>query len=111
MPRKGHSEEQIILALRQVEAGKKVGDVCREMDVSQQAFYSWKHGFGTERTVLPKINAPRPVSTGDCSLGYRSGSDPLERVVRSRLRSVNGHAQLSQTPHVMPDDLLLLTRC
>jgi putative transposase len=40
MPRKGHTEEQIILALRQAEAGKKVGDVCREMGVSQHAFYS-----------------------------------------------------------------------
>ena len=35
MPRKGHSEEQIIMALRQAEAGKKVADVCREMGVSQ----------------------------------------------------------------------------
>jgi hypothetical protein len=31
MPRKGHTEEQIIYALRQAEAGKKVGDICREM--------------------------------------------------------------------------------
>lgn len=31
MPRKGHSEEQIVYAMRQVEAGKKVTDVCREM--------------------------------------------------------------------------------
>jgi Transposase len=45
MPRKGHSEEQIITALRQVEAGKKVSDVCREMGVSQQAFYSWKRKY------------------------------------------------------------------
>jgi len=45
MPRKGHSEEQIVYALRQVEAGKKVGDICREMGVSQQAFYSWKKRY------------------------------------------------------------------
>lgn len=45
MPRKGHSEEQILSALRQVEAGKKVGDVCREIGVSQQAFYSWKRRY------------------------------------------------------------------
>jgi hypothetical protein len=31
MPRKGHSEEQIVYALRQVEGGKKVTEVCREM--------------------------------------------------------------------------------
>ena len=45
MPGKGHTEEQIILALRQVEAGKKAGDVCREKGVSQQAFYSWKRKY------------------------------------------------------------------
>jgi len=45
MPRKGHTEEQIIYALQQAEGGKKVGDVCREMGISQQAFYSWKKRF------------------------------------------------------------------
>jgi putative transposase len=45
MPRKGHSEEQIVYALRQADAGKKVGDICREMGVSQQAFYSWKKRY------------------------------------------------------------------
>jgi putative transposase len=45
MPRKGHSEEQMMYAVRQVEAGKKVSEVCREMGVSSQAFYSWKRRF------------------------------------------------------------------
>ncbi len=39
MPRKGHSEK-IVYALRQVERGKSVAEVCREMGVSPQAFYS-----------------------------------------------------------------------
>src|SRR5205085_2639419 len=45
MPRKTHTEEQIMRALRDAEGGKKVGDICREMGVSQQAFYSWKRRF------------------------------------------------------------------
>ena len=45
MPRKGHNEEQIVYALRQVEAGKKVSEVCREMGASAQAFYSWKRRY------------------------------------------------------------------
>jgi len=45
MPGKRHSEEQILYALRQVEAGKKVSEVCREMGVSQQALYSWKRRY------------------------------------------------------------------
>jgi transposase-like protein len=59
MLKKRHSEEQIILALRQVEAGKKVGDVCREMGVSQQAFYSWKRTCaeaGSERAARTSTN-------------------------------------------------------
>lgn len=45
MPRKGQSEEKIVYALRQVEAGKKVSEVCREMGMSPQAFYSWKRRY------------------------------------------------------------------
>ena len=45
MPRKGNSDEKIVFALRQVEAGKKVGDVCREMGVSPQTYYAWKRRY------------------------------------------------------------------
>jgi putative transposase len=45
MPRKGHTEEQIVYALRQAEAGTKVSEIVREMGVSQQAFYSWKRRY------------------------------------------------------------------
>lgn len=45
MPRKGQSEEKIVYALRQVEGGRKVTEVCREMGVSAQAFYSWKRRY------------------------------------------------------------------
>ena len=30
MPRKAHTDEQIMRALREAEGGKKVGDICRE---------------------------------------------------------------------------------
>jgi putative transposase len=45
MPRKGHSEEEIVRALRQAEGGQKVSEISREMGVSQQAFYSWKRRY------------------------------------------------------------------
>ena len=45
MPRKGHSNEAIIAALRQVEAGEKVPEVCRRLGVSEQSFYRWKKQF------------------------------------------------------------------
>ena len=31
MPKKAHTEEQIVAALRQGEAGEKVGDICRKV--------------------------------------------------------------------------------
>jgi hypothetical protein len=40
MPRKGHSEEQIVYALRQIEGGKKVSEVCREMGSRRDRRYS-----------------------------------------------------------------------
>jgi putative transposase len=45
MPKKGHSEEQIITALKQYESGEKVTDICRKMGVSQAAFYTWKKQY------------------------------------------------------------------
>jgi putative transposase len=45
MPRKGHSEEQIAYALRQAETGKPVRELCREMGISAQAFYTWKRKY------------------------------------------------------------------
>jgi hypothetical protein len=54
MPRKGHSQEKIVYALRQVEAGKKVAEVWREMGVSTQAFYILEtalRGAWVERTA------------------------------------------------------------
>jgi len=46
MPRKGHSEEQIVFALKQVENGAKVPEVCRKLGVSEQTFYRWKAAYG-----------------------------------------------------------------
>ena len=60
MPRRGRTEEQIMTALRQAEAGKKVSDVCRELGVSQQAFYSWKRRFaGLGLTELRELRQLR----------------------------------------------------
>jgi putative transposase len=60
MPRKAHTDEQIMTALRQAEAGKKVNDICRELGVSQQAFYSWKRRFaGLGLTELRELRQLR----------------------------------------------------
>ncbi len=39
------TEEQIAYALRQVEAGTSVAQLCRKMGISEQTFYVWKRRF------------------------------------------------------------------
>ena len=39
MPKKGHSEEEILRVLHQVDAGEKVAEVCRKAGVSEGTFY------------------------------------------------------------------------
>jgi putative transposase len=45
MAKKGHSEEQIIAALKQYESGEKVAEICRKLGVSQASFYTWKKQY------------------------------------------------------------------
>lgn len=45
MPRKRHTEEQIIGILKQAEAGAKTIDLCREHGISDATFYKWKAKF------------------------------------------------------------------
>ena len=40
------TEEQIIGILKRVDAGQKVGDVCREHGVSDATYYRWKAHYG-----------------------------------------------------------------
>ena len=46
MPRKRHSEEQIIAVLKKADTGTKTLDICREHGISVQTFYKWKAKFG-----------------------------------------------------------------
>jgi putative transposase len=39
MKRKRYTEEQIIKALKEQEAGRKVDDICREYGIAQSTFY------------------------------------------------------------------------
>jgi putative transposase len=41
-----HTEEQVIGALKQLEAGRKAEDVAREVGVSKHTIYAWKAKYG-----------------------------------------------------------------
>ena len=50
MARKGHSPEQILNKLRQVEVavanGKKVSQAVRDIDVTENTYYRWRTEYG-----------------------------------------------------------------
>jgi putative transposase len=46
MKRSKFSEEQVAYAFRQAEAGTAVGDICRQLGISEATFYVWKKRYG-----------------------------------------------------------------
>jgi putative transposase len=44
--KKRFSVEQITLVLQQVTSGMPVGDVCRQVGISEQTCYRWKKSYG-----------------------------------------------------------------
>ena len=46
MKKRRHSEEQIIGVLKQMEAGRKVAKLAREVGVSEATLYTWKSKYG-----------------------------------------------------------------
>ena len=45
MARKGCTEEQIGVALRQADAGTPVVEICRKLGISEPTFYRWKRKY------------------------------------------------------------------
>jgi putative transposase len=45
MKRSKCSEEQIVYVIRQADTGTPVGDLCRQLGVSDATFYAWKKKY------------------------------------------------------------------
>ena len=58
MKRSRFTDEQIAYALRQVDGGTAVADVCRQMSISEATFYVWKKKYANLGA------APRSASCG-----------------------------------------------
>ena len=59
MKRSKFSEEQIVYAIRQAEADTPIGDLCRQLGVSEATFYTWKKQYAhlgvSEMRRLPQV--------------------------------------------------------
>lgn len=88
MPKKGHSEEQILRALHQAEGGTRVAELCREHGISEATYYIWKKkysGLGLselrELRQLRDENAKLKRLVADLSLDRHM----LQEIVRKKL--------------------------
>jgi putative transposase len=88
MPRKGHTEEQILQALRQAEGGEKATEICRKLGISEQTFYTWKRKYAgvglselRELRQLRDENGKLKKLVADLSLDRHM----LQEIVRKKL--------------------------
>ena len=59
MKKSKFTEEQILFALKQGDAGQPVADVCRQMGISEATYYVWKKRYGEPRAA----RGPRAQAT------------------------------------------------
>ena len=90
MGRSKHTEAQIIGALQQLDAGRTVADVAREVGVSTYTIYAWKAKYGgmdvsqaQEARQLREENARLKKLVADLSLD----KDALQSVIRKNVWS------------------------
>jgi putative transposase len=88
MARQGHTEEQILRALRQAESGTRVSEICREHGISEATYYVWKKryaGLGLselrELRQLREENGKLKRLVADLSLDRHM----LQEIVRKKL--------------------------
>jgi len=86
--RRGHTEEQILAALRHAEGGTTVAEICRDVGISEQTFYVWKRKYaGLGLSELRELRQLREENTklkrlvADLSLDRHM----LQEVVRKKL--------------------------
>jgi len=57
MPKKVHTEGEIIAALKQYESGEKTADICRKLGISQATFYLWNQSGTSRHFILRQPSA------------------------------------------------------
>lgn len=91
------SEEQIVYAIRQADAGTPVGDLCRQLWVSDATSYAWKKKYaylGRERIAAAPAARRRRCRlkrlVANLSLDKHMLSEALRKKVYGRMPSRTG---------------------
>ncbi len=85
---RGHTEEQILAALRHAGGGTSVAEVCRHVGIAEQTFFTWKRKYsGLGLSELRELRQLREENTklkrlvADLSLDRQM----LQEIVRTNL--------------------------
>ncbi len=88
MKRSKLSEEQVVDTLRQAEGGTPVGDLCRQLGVSDATFYAWKKKYAhlgvielRRLRLLEEENSRLKRLVADLSLDKHMLSEALRKKV------------------------------
>ena len=88
MKKSKFSEEQIVYAIKQVEAGVPIAELCRKYGISQQTFYRWRSKYGglapselKRLKDLERENSQLKKLVADLSLDKQILQDVLKRKV------------------------------
>lgn len=86
MKKSRYTESQIVKILKEVEAGRKVNEVCREYGISEATYYNWKSKYGgMEASDVKRLkeledeNRRLKQMFADLSLEHRIVKDILEK--------------------------------
>ena len=94
MKRSKFSEEQIVYAIRQAEAGTPVGDLCRQLGVSDATFYAWKKQYA--HLGVSELRRLRQVEEENSRLA--NGSSPTSRSTSTCCRRPCEKKSKARTP-------------
>ncbi len=86
MKKSKFTESQIVFAIKQVETGTRVDEVCRKIGVSEATFYNWKKKYGglglselRELRQLKEENAQLKKLVADLSLDKQMLQDVIKK--------------------------------
>jgi putative transposase len=99
MKKSKFSEEQIAYALRQADGGTPVGDVCRQLGVSEATFYVWKKKYG--QLGLSELREIRQLRDENARLKRLVADLTLDKHILSEVLRKKSEADTTATTGVL----------